>query len=95
MSDRPCNECAHLKDDSTCDFPVPFWVTRTSQKLDRHTPVDCSTFSERMHVVHLTPAINETCNHAWPADSSGRTSEYGACELCGLSFQRYIHSCCP
>lgn len=89
MSDRPCNECAHLRNDSTCDFPVPFWVTRTHQKLDRHTPVACSTFSERMLVVHITPAIDETCDHSWTED------EYGRCTKCGLSFQRYIHSCCP
>ena len=41
---------------------------------------------------HLTPAINEECDHAWEgcADMSQER-----CSKCGLSFKRYVHSCCP
>jgi hypothetical protein len=95
MSDRPCNECAHLKEDDTCDFPTPFWVTRTFQRLDRHTPHVCDTFSERMLVVHLTPKIDETCQHIWTSDPTDQIADDSHCAQCGLSFQRYIHSCCP
>lgn len=42
-------------------------------------------------VVHVTPAIDETCDHEWlPVDDN---PEY--CSKCGLSFMRYIFCCCP
>lgn len=43
--------------------------------------------------VHVTPAIaiDEKCDHDWEDGSDGPDS----CRKCGLSFTRYVHSCCP
>jgi hypothetical protein len=46
---------------------------------------------EEATVVHVTPAIDETCQHDWEYDKTG--PEY--CKKCGLSFTRYIFCCCP
>ena len=42
-------------------------------------------------VVHVTPAINEDCDHDWVGCDEGNP-EY--CSKCGLSFTRYIFCCC-
>lgn len=44
-------------------------------------------------VMHVTPAIDEKCKHEWPDEDEHGTC--GNCSKCGLSFFRYIHSCCP
>ena len=44
-------------------------------------------------VVHVTPAIDENCDHEWPDEDEHGTC--GCCSKCGLSFMRYINSCCP
>jgi len=41
--------------------------------------------------VHVTPAIDEKCDHDWEDGSDGPDS----CRKCGMSFTRYIHCCCP
>lgn len=100
MSDREhCKDCEHLSPKSrtgyhTCQYPVPDWA-QPPQIVDPEAPRTCPTFSQRMVVVHVSPAIDENCDHVWPDDESGQTDMYGSCEKCGLSFQRYIHSCCP
>jgi len=43
-------------------------------------------------VVHVTPAIDEACNHDWKDNDEGEP-EY--CTKCGISFTRYIFCCCP
>ncbi len=42
--------------------------------------------------VHVTPAINEECRHDWENGEDGNPER---CGKCGLSFMRYVHSCCP
>lgn len=42
-------------------------------------------------LVHVTPAINERCDHDWEHSSDGEPQQ---CSKCGISFMRYIHSCC-
>ena len=42
--------------------------------------------------VHLTPEINEECDHAW---EGGADMSQERCSKCGLSFMRFVHSCCP
>ena len=96
MSDRErCDDCAHFTEQSTCDFPVPAWVDSPPVILDPTVMRTCNTFSQKMEVVHISPSIDESCDHVWPEDGSGQTDMYGACTKCGLSFQRYIHSGCP
>lgn len=41
--------------------------------------------------VHVTPAIDEGCDHEW----EGADGNPEQCSKCGLSFTRYVHSCCP
>lgn len=41
---------------------------------------------------HVTPAVDETCQHEWKGGDEG-DPEY--CMKCGLSFTRYIFSCFP
>jgi hypothetical protein len=41
--------------------------------------------------VHLTPKIDETCDHEWAEGDDGPSH----CTKCDLSFTRYIHSCMP
>jgi len=43
------------------------------------------------HAVHVTPAIDEKCDHKW----EGADGNPERCGKCGLSFMRYVHSCCP
>ncbi len=43
-------------------------------------------------VMHVTPAIDETCDHDW-IDGADGNPEY--CGKCKLSFTRYIFCCCP
>lgn len=50
---------------------------------------------EEVVAVHVTPTINEGCDHDWPDDIDGQTDMYGCCTKCGMSFQRYIHTECP
>lgn len=42
--------------------------------------------------VHVTPAIDEGCYHDWENGEDGNPER---CSKCGLSFMRFIHSCCP
>lgn len=49
---------------------------------------DCQTFNSAVSVVHLTPKIDETCDHQWPMP----TVDSDTCKRCGLSFLRYVHS---
>lgn len=42
--------------------------------------------------VHLTPAIDDGCYHDWENGEDGNPER---CSKCGLSFMRFIHSCCP
>lgn len=48
---------------------------------------------EGTRIVHVTPAIDETCDHEW--GGGGRNGPPEACVKCGLSFTRYIHCCLP
>ena len=41
--------------------------------------------------VFLTPALVEDCDHEW----EGADGNPERCSKCGLSFMRFIHSCCP
>lgn len=43
-------------------------------------------------VVHVTPAIDETCDHDWIDGEDGNPER---CSKCGLSFMRHIFCCCP
>ena len=43
-------------------------------------------------VFHVTPAINEGCDHSWIDGEDGNPER---CVKCGLSFTRYIFCCCP
>lgn len=43
-------------------------------------------------VVHVAPAIDEDCDHDWEGGADGNPER---CSKCGLSFMRFIHSCCP
>ena len=47
---------------------------------------------EELVVVHVTPAIDEDCNHDWAEGEDGNPER---CIKCGISFTRYIHCCCP
>ncbi len=42
--------------------------------------------------VHVTPAIDEGCYHDWENGEDGNPER---CSKCGLSFMRFVHSCCP
>lgn len=55
------------------------------------TDMDAKAQIDGTVTVHVTPSIDETCNHDWEDGSDGPDS----CRKCGLSFTRYIHSCCP
>ena len=46
---------------------------------------------EEATVMHVTPAIDETCDHDWRDGADGNPEQ---CTKCGISFTRYIH-CCP
>jgi len=46
-------------------------------------------------VVHVSPSYPKGCAHEWTSDSYGQTDMNGACEKCGMSFIRYIHTECP
>lgn len=100
MSDREhCKDCVHISVKGptgyyTCEFPVPHWAL-PAQLVDPEKAITCPTFSQKMVVVHVSPAIDEKCNHQWPDEADGQTDMNGRCTKCGLSFQRYIHSCCP
>lgn len=48
-------------------------------------------FGEGAKLVHVTPAINEECDHDWREGADGNPEQ---CTKCGLSFTRYIHCCC-
>lgn len=43
-------------------------------------------------LVHVSPAIDETCEHVWADGADGNPEQ---CTTCGLSFIRYIHCCMP
>ena len=58
-----CKDCAHLTGRNTCDFPTPAWVVPRSPVLDPRLWRECSTFSQKMVVVHTTPPIDEKCEH--------------------------------
>ena len=49
---------------------------------------------EEWTVAHVTPAINESCEHDW-IDDGDEGSGPLHCKKCGLSFMRYIHCCMP
>lgn len=52
-------------------------------------------FGTDAKIVHVSKAIDETCDHDW-VDADGKDNgnpEY--CSKCHLSFTRYIHCCCP
>jgi hypothetical protein len=42
-------------------------------------------------VVHITPKIDEECDHDWEDGADGNPER---CSKCGLSFMRFVHSCC-
>jgi hypothetical protein len=59
------------------------------------TPIDWGRVeqAEALGVaVHLTPAIDDGCYHDWENGEDGNPER---CSKCGLSFMRFIHSCCP
>lgn len=59
------------------------------------TPIDWGRVEQAEALgmaVFLTPAIVEDCDHGWE-DPDGNPTE--RCTKCGLSFMRYVHSCCP
>lgn len=58
---------------------TPEQTVRRSAKLLGVKPED-------LYTVHVTPKINEACNHTW---------EDGWCTECGVSFVRYTHSQMP
>lgn len=43
-------------------------------------------------VAHVTPKIDENCDHDWVEDEEGNPAW---CSKCKLSFTRYIFCCCP
>jgi hypothetical protein len=47
-------------------------------------------------VFHITPAIDESCDHDWAyaKDDDGQENPTH-CTKCGLSFTRYIFCCMP
>lgn len=47
---------------------------------------------DEMVTIHVTPMIDETCEHDW-VDGEDGNAEY--CAKCGLSFTRYIFCCFP
>lgn len=47
---------------------------------------------EGAKLVHVTPAIDESCEHEWADGEDGNPSH---CTKCGLSFTRYIYCCMP
>lgn len=59
------------------------------------TPIDWGRVeqAEALGVaVHATPAIDDGCYHDWENGEDGNPER---CSKCGLSFMRFIHSCCP
>lgn len=46
-------------------------------------------------VIHITPAIDETCDHDWEYEIDDGQQTPTVCKKCGLSFTRYIHCCMP
>ena len=70
-----------------------YWIGVDSIKPK--PPIDWSRVeqAEALGVaVHVTPAINEECLHDWENGEDGNPER---CSKCGLSFMRFIHSCCP
>lgn len=45
---------------------------------------------ETWEVAHVSPKIDENCDHDWVENDEDGTPEY--CKKCNLSFIRYIHS---
>ncbi len=50
---------------------------------------------EECTVAHVTPSIDETCEHEWVYSNDDIAGEPQYCSKCNLSFMRYIHCCCP
>lgn len=54
MSNRErCADCAHFTEQSTCDFPTPFWVGDSNYILNPHIENLCPTFSQKMEVIEI------------------------------------------
>lgn len=64
------------------------------------TAIDWSRVEQAEALDHVTPAIDCECKgphhlhryHEWENDEDGNPER---CGKCGLSFMRYVHSCCP
>lgn len=95
MSDREhCRDCVHMSEPRkhglhVCEFPVPWWALPPSVVVP-DAAITCNTFSPKVEVIHITPAIDENCKHTWARNEC--TDEYSYCTKCGRSFQRHIHS---
>lgn len=51
---------------------------------------------DKFVVIHVTPKIDETCDHDWAyEDGPGGWEEPTHCVKCGLSWTRYIFCCMP
>lgn len=69
-------------------------MTANSKSLRPLPPIDWLRVEQAEALgleVHVTPAIDEECDHKW----EGADGNPERCSKCGLSFTRYIHSCCP
>lgn len=68
----------------TCDCK-----SANGEEREDCTYPDCQTFSNAVVVVHLTPKIDENCQHEWPQD---QPADHDRCTRCKISFARYVHS---
>jgi hypothetical protein len=46
-------------------------------------------------VMHVTPAINEECDHDWEYEEDDGQQTPTVCKKCGLSFTCYMFCCMP
>ena len=46
-------------------------------------------------IVHVSPKIDETCDHEWHYEEVEGQEEPSHCIKCGLSWTRYIFCCAP
>jgi hypothetical protein len=64
----------------------------TNEPVENLPESPTCTNSQTADVMHLTPAIDEKCDHDWEDGADGNPER---CSKCGLSFMRYVHCCCP
>lgn len=64
------------------------------------TPIDWSRVERAESLDHVTPATDCECKgphhrHRYHEWENGEDGSPERCGKCGLSFTRYVHSCCP